>query len=248
MARTLNVNTKEVVKFTAKLEKLSRTALPNVVRKSLNAAAMDVKRKTLQSTTSKVFEKRSPSFFKRFSRVEFASGRDLSRMRSVVGMTEGGLIGGGNNFAVEDLVAQEYGGTIKGRSLIPTDSARVGGSRGKMVRKRDRISEVNRKGIVDPRRFKGTRKQRFVKAAIKAGTGGLVRGTFDEGMIFRVNSLRRGRSGFKVRSSGVYTFKKGRTVKVKPTGFMRQAAEMSTKKLEEIYIAEATKRFNRILR
>jgi hypothetical protein len=249
VARVINVNTDEVVKFTAKLEKLSRTALPNVVRKSLNAAAMDVKRNTLQSVTGKTFVKRSPAFFKRFSRVEFASGRDLNRMRSVVGMSEGGLSGGGDNFAVDNLVAQEHGGTIKGRSLIPTDSARIGGSRGKMVRKQNRISQFPGKGIVNPRKVRGrNRKERFVKSAIHAGKGGLVRGTFNEDIVFRVTSLRKTKSGTKVRTRAIYNLKKGRTIRVKPTRFMSRAADLSTKTLEDIYITEAKKRFNRDLR
>ena len=43
-ALELNINAEDIVKFTNKLEKLSTTALPNVVRKTLNDVAMDVKK------------------------------------------------------------------------------------------------------------------------------------------------------------------------------------------------------------
>jgi len=239
---SVNVNTDALVAYTNKLQKLSVTAFPNVVRKTLNATALDMKRKTLPRSAAETFVNRQPNFFKAFSRVNFAKGKDVNTMRSEVGFVEQGLKGG-NNFAVKDLEKQEFGGGIEGRTLLPLDSARVGGSRKRNVRAKNRIATIKR--IVNPANTSGrTRKERWVKSVIHAGVGGLVRGTFNEDIVFRVKSIST--SGrFKADTEAVYQIKKGRVVRVKRTKFAEKAAMQAADTLPNRYIAEAEKRFMR---
>ncbi len=62
-----NINTDASVMLVNKLEQLHRSAFPLAVRGTLNAAAFDVKMKTLDESATQNFERRSPTFFKRFS-------------------------------------------------------------------------------------------------------------------------------------------------------------------------------------
>jgi hypothetical protein len=151
---------------------------------------------------------------------------------------------GGNNFAVKDLEEQEFGGSIDGRSLLPLDAARVGGSRSRNVRAKNRIANIKR--IVNPANVSGrSQKERWIKSVIHAGVGGLVRGTYNEDIVFRVKSIDKGKGGIKAKTEAVYEVKKGRTVKVKGTKFAKKAAMNAAETMPQRYIAEAEKRFLR---
>jgi hypothetical protein len=255
----VNVNTDALVVFTNKLQKLSATAFPNVVRKTLNDTATDMKKRTLPRSAAATFEKRQPNFFKAFSRVNFAKGGDVNSMQSEVGFMEQGLKGGRDNFAVKDLEQQEFGGGIGGRSLIPVDAARIGGSRSKNVRAKNRIA--NKKHLVEPADVSGrsqkerwinpadvsgrSQKERWIKSVIHAGVGGLVRGTYNKDIVFRIKSIAKDKGGIKAKTEAVYEVKKGRTVKVKGTKFAEKAAMNAAETMPQRYIAEAEKRFLR---
>jgi hypothetical protein len=240
----VNVNTDALVKYTNKLQKLSATAFPNVVRKTLNDTATDMKKRTLPRSAAATFEKRQPNFFKAFSRVNFAKGGDVNSMQSEVGFMEQGLKGGRDNFAVKDLEQQEFGGGIGGRSLLPVDAARVGGSRKRNVKGKNRIANIKR--IVNPANVSGrSQKERWIKSVIHAGVSGLVRGTYNEDIVFRVKSISKDKGGIKAKTEAVYQVKKGRTVKVKGTKFAEKAAMNAAETMPQRYIAEAEKRFLR---
>lgn len=173
----ININTESTVKFTNRLEKLHRSALPTAIRQTLNKAAFDVKQNTMPVEARASFEQRQPNFFKATSRVQMANGWSVKSMKATVGFIENGLKGG-DNYAVKDLEQQERGGTIRGRSFIPTDVAR-GGSSARPVRPSNRISRVRR--VVNAASAHGkTRHEKFIRSAIYAGKGGYVIGNFDK--------------------------------------------------------------------
>lgn len=234
----LNVNTTDLVSFTNRLEKLHRSAFPNAVRTSLNSVAFDVKKDTLIDSSRRNFINRKPNFFKANSRVNMATGWDLRSMKSEVGFRDLS----GNNYAVDDLEQQERGGRISNKSFIPLDDARTAKSYSRGVAKRNRLSNIN--GLVVSKDLSGRgRKQRFAQAIKKAGIKGTV---LDEnGIVWRVNSLRRNSRGFDLKA--IYSYKKGRSIKVKATNFMREAAEVSHKKIDDFYIIEAEKQFKKAL-
>ncbi len=178
-----NVNTDAVVKFTAKLEKLHKSAFPSAVRGTLNKLAFDVKTNTMPTIAAKTFEKRQPNFFKANSKFENASGFDVSSMKATVGFVSTSLKGT-SNYAVDDLEQQEFGGTIKRRSFIPMKPARIGNSSSKMVRANARLGAIKR--VVDSRNASGkNEKEKFRKSVYHAGVGGLVLGNKTPRILWR---------------------------------------------------------------
>ena len=241
----LNVNSDANVVFANKLEKLSRTALPNVVRKSLNGAAMDVKKRTLLKSANKSFTLRSKTFFKAKSRVNFAEGKDINKMKSAVGMIDSGLYGG-QSYAVKNLIDQEQGGTIKGRKFIAVDAARVSKNRSKNVKKNNRIGGGIK--FADWRNSRGkNRNQKWFNSAKKAGVGGLIRGSFSP-IIFRIASIKKRKSGTKIKVNPVYYIRPKSSFRVKSTGFAKRAAMESHKLVDTIFMKEAKIRFKRQLK
>lgn len=239
----VQINVLSAREYADTLQKMTRSAFPVAIRSALNSTAFDVKKNTLQRQADLAFEKRSPNFFKANSRVQMAQGFDISTMRSVIGMSETGLKGG-NNYAVRDLEQQEYGGEIKGKSLIPMNTAR-GGSKSKNVRPANRLSVI--KNVVDARKAKGvSEKQKFVKSVLFAGPGGYVLATRgSKTILWRVNSVVRTPGGnFKL--TPLYSYESGRAVSVTPTMFMRLASETSHKKLVDFFIIEAEKQISKI--
>jgi len=137
----------------------------------------EVKKTTMPESAKKNFIHRKPTFFKANSKVDPATGFDVSSMKSTVGFVK--IAGKGNT--VEDLEEQEGGGDIGGRSFIPLKQARTGNSWNKTVRAKARISDIKSK-IVDSRRAKGkTDEEKFIKSAIHAGVNGWVLGNRENG-------------------------------------------------------------------
>jgi len=241
MAVEFNVNTDAVVSLTNKLEKLHKSAFPVAVRGTLNSAAFDVKQKSMPAFAFVSFEQRQKNFFKANSKVEMARGFDVKSMESVVGFKSLG----GSNDSVDELEQQERGGVIKSRSFIAIDTGRVSKSHARIVQKKNRISTMP--NVVDARKAKGKNKrQKFVKSVIHAGVGGLVLSEHKgKEILWRVNSLNRDSNG-KFKLTALYSFKKGRSVNVKATHFMRKASLNSAKLLDDFYIVEAKKQIKRL--
>lgn len=231
----LNVDTNAVIKFTNKLEKLNKSAFPNAVRGALNSAAFDVKSRTLQKSTDKNFEKRQANFFKANSRVEMAKGNIVSEMVATVGMRDLS----GTNYAVKDLEQQESGGVIGGKSFIPMDTARTGKSNKRLVQKKNRLRGI--KNVVSAKK----NSKPIVVAAVKVGVGGHV--ISNKNILFRVDSLARNRAG-RIKLTPIYSYKRNRTVKVKATHFMREAAEESGSRIEKFYMIQANREFKKVFK
>jgi len=234
----LNVNTDAVVAFTNKLEKLHRAAFPVAVRTALNSAAFDMKKNSIQQSADDTFTIRKATFFKANSRVNKASGYAINNMQSAVGFT-------GKDQAIDDLEKQETGGKINSRSFIPMKPARTGNSDNKLIRPNARLKNIK---IVDASKASGANnKQKFVKSVFHAGVGGNVLSEFNgKSYVWKVNSIKRTKEGnFKL--TPLYSFKKGRDVKVDATHFMAKATEKTTPKIEQFYIQAAEAQFKRAL-
>lgn len=255
MSLKINVGKDELVKFTAKLERLNKSAFPNAVRDTLNSAAFDVKKNTLIESSEKEFINRSKNFFKANSHVEMAKGRNLEEMVSKVGMKP---LGGGNR-AVDELEQQEQGGVIKKKSFIPLDSARTSKKHNKNVKGKARLRSLRNVIIADQINTRKTRsgtqvpvtnpREKFVIAAIKAGKGGLVLSEHKgKHILWEINSINRAAGGsFKL--TGLYTYEENRSVEIDhPTHFMEKAAKKTHKKMDELYIKHAERQFKKALR
>lgn len=261
MNTVLNINTDGLVKFANRLEKLGKTTLPNVVRKTLNDAAMDVKRVTMPAA-SNVFTHRQKNFFTGTSRVEFAKNTgNIGTMQSSVGFMDANLKGQ-NNYSVKDLEQQEDGGEIGGRSYVPLKNARVGGSENGLVKSNLRISILKKKVLFTSKNPKGKRYRmadthttqsywaaKAILTSIAAGVGGFVVDDHDYGgLLWRVDSIRRHGKNTFIKMTKLYAFNKRGKVHVPKTSFMERASDETTRKLERMFITNAEARFNRDLK
>jgi hypothetical protein len=241
--KTLNINTDDVVKFTARLERMSENDLPRVIQKTLNEVAMDVKKKTMPASARRNFTVRSSNFFKANSRVDFAKrNKDISRIESTVGFTP--RSGKSIDQAVDDLQEQEYGGKIEKKSFIPTKSARTSNNAKRNVKRNLRLSNKNSLKIRRAERETGkSEAHRFTKAVIKAGRGGFVMN--DSGAVFKIKTLKRNRGqNWKWKLEFIYHYKKNRSVRVSKTRFMRTATEASAANLDTEFIKQAKKQID----
>lgn len=227
----IDIDSDAVVKFTGKLERIHRSALPNVIRTTLNSAAFDVKKNTMPDETKRTFVNRNKTFFSANSRVQMAKGFDIKTMHSTVG-----FINGESNQAIRDLESQERGGSIGGRSFVPLKGARESGDYNKKVENKYRTTKF--KNVVRASREKGNKGQRIIKAAFKAGRGGNI--ISQNGIVFRVVGLKK--KGEKIKLKAIYSFRKGRTPKIKATHFMQKSSTKSSQKIDQFYIKEAKKR------
>lgn len=242
MTTAFHIDTSATIHFTAKLEKLRKSALPVAIRGTLNDTAFYMKKLEMPRQAKGTFIERAPNFFKANSRVEMATGFDINTMQSTMGMVESGLHNKSTNYAVKDLEQQESGGTIDGRSFKPLPAARRGG-RG-VVRPNARISQI--KNIIDAKDSKGASKmQQFIKASVHAGKGGFVLGGR---LLWQVRNIRRVNGNTRFTMTKLYSFTKSGTSRVKATGFIGKAARNSQKEMENFYRLQAQKQFNRVLK
>ena len=235
-----NVDTNEVIVFTNKLEKLSKSAFPNAVRGTLNGLGFDVKKNTMPEVAEKTFVTRRKNFLKASSRVEMARGFSLNSMETKVGFVPFK----GPNEAVQDLEQQEHGGKIGGRSFIATDKARVSRSGKRSVRGPNRMGKI--KNVVNVSKTRGSSNgQKFIRSVFNAGIGGHV---LSKNMLFLVKSIKKKKGRVNFKLDAIYSYKKGRSVRVKATHFMEKATKKTMKKANDIYIKEAERQFEKALR
>lgn len=243
---TFNINSDAAVKHTARLERLHRSALPVAIRSTLNRAAFDLKTNSMPKKAAATFEQRAPNFFKANSKVKPASGFSLQAMRAEVGFVSKS----GNDRSVDDLQQQEEGGSIKGRSFIALKQARVGSSWNKRVRANARMSQIRGKmvGPLDAGpKNNANEGQGFIKSAVHAGKGGIIRGIGElRDIVFKIKSLKRIHGNTIVKLLPLYSLEKGRAVRPKATHFMRNASLESAKKMDEYYAEEAHKQIKKL--
>lgn len=244
---TFNVNTNALVSLANRLEKIHRSDLPIAIRGTLTKAALLTKTESLPRSSGNRFVNRNRTFFKSKSRFRGATGFDVNQMQATVGMVD--LRRNGDDHAVRDLEQQEHGGIIKGRSFVPTDKARVGGNRAKNVAPRNRLGRITIRDVIRSGRSVGkTKEQRFIKSVTLAKKRfGAKAYVLTRTMLFRVDRVgfnkRARRLNLKV--TPLYSFKQGRTVKVKATHFMRQATMVQAKRLDIFFKNEAEKRIKK---
>jgi len=243
MSHYININSKEVIRFTNRLEKMHRSALPLAVRGTLNRAAFYTKQSSMPASAEKHFKKRKPNFFKANSRVKMATGYDVSRMQSIVGFISSNL--SHNHYAVTELEEQEFGGDISHRTFVPLDGARKGGN-ATPVRPGNRLAKI--KNIVNMAKgTQGSDAAKFTVAAQIAGRGGYVVGGMGSQILYRIkNIIKRGDKTI-IRKTPLYSFEEGRSVGIEAQGFMLEATKRSASKMMSMYKLEARRQIRRLL-
>ena len=237
----LNIDTNALVKYTNNLEKLSKTAMPRVVKETLNSLAFDVKKNTMPKS-AKRFVNREKNFFKANSTVQMAKGSNFSSLKAKVGFMS--KDGKSSDDSIENLEKQEHGGTVGGRKYIPVNSARTGKRNKKKVAKRNRLGEIGIGNIILAKNSEGKNdREKFTKAVMVAGKGGFVQSKTRVWRVDKVESSLKTRK-LRVKLTGMYIVNDSKTVKIKKaTHFMKKATVKTSKKADEFYIKEAEKRF-----
>lgn len=224
-------------RFAYKLDKLKSSAFPNVIRKTINDAVFDVKTRSMPLSSRSEFTIRQKNFFTANSKFEPAKGMNLKTMQATVGFYENKLKDASTNYAVKELEQQEKGGTIDSRTFIPTRFARKGQANTGLVRPNARLKAIRQKGIVDAKYIQGKKGQRFFKAVSIAGVGGYV---LYSDLLWWVRSVDG-----KVKAVPLYSVKKGRSVSVKRTEFMKDASLDSQKRMDQFFIKHANSEFKK---
>lgn len=242
-----DVNNDKVIQFTAKLEELSKSAFPSAVRNTLNKAAFETK-KQIPKSAEKVFVTRHKPFFKNFSIVEKSSGNNIEKMASIVGINSSK-----NRELADNLEAQEFGGMVNGKKLIPHDDARSSKSQKKKVAAPNRLNKVSiHDGTKAFKAHKGTRKSKFVAAVMstaKSGKKHMMIKTGTSGMVYEVTSVSQNiktkKINFKIKK--LYSVRSVKSHNVKSHKFMKTSADIVSKNIEEYYYENAEYQFNKIL-
>lgn len=238
---SLNINTSELIKYTDDLEKYSNRSLKYAVRNTLNSAAFDMKKDSLQSSVNKNFKGlKAPQFFKRFSGVNKASGNDINSMKSIVGFLDTG-----NQAArkvVENLPKQELGGIINDGAAYLKD-ARVGSQLNRFVRKKnyyDKNKVIN--GRSGQARNKGTNKSKFVARAARSfkEKKPIFLNSMKGNFLVEVTSFRRLKSR-KIKFRMKFLMKERDRVTIKATNFLSEAKNQTQSKIPTLYQKEVEK-------
>lgn len=216
---------------------MHKSALPVVIRQTLNSAAFDVKQVTMPAE-SRVFVHRKPTFFQSNSKVRMAQGMKIDAMQATVGFWPKSDT---KDYSVDDLEQQEHGGDIEGRSFIPAKQNRTGNDWNRNVRARGRYRAVSQQKFIDATDSKGSNEAgQFHSSAKFAGVGGIVIGskvtTKGNRMVWRIKAMRK---NGKVKKELLFIFKKQRKVDPPATHFMMKASLISQRKMNETFIKHA---------
>jgi hypothetical protein len=237
----LDINCAEIIKHTARLERMGRSDLPIVIRQTLNSGAFDVKKNTMPISSDR-FIHRKKTFFVANSRVETAKGFDVNSMKAIVGFIPKQ---GDRSHSVEDLQEQEHGGPISNRSFIALAQARASGRWDRLIRNEAFMQRIL-PHIVDSAKSQGSSNAvKFTKACVHAGVGGFVLGNKltpkGNKILFLVEGLMRVGGNITVQARPLFAVKKNRLVTPKATHFMEIASVQSAAKLNMYFkqLAEA---------
>ena len=243
-----DINNDEVIKFTAKLEKLNKSAFPSAVRNTLNRAAFETK-KQVPIVASQKFTTRQKTFFKRFSVVDKASGFDVNSMVATTGIDASKHVE-----LAENLEAQETGGMVKGKKLIPHDNSRVSRSQSKRVSSKNYLNKVKVHNATKAyKSHRGTRNSKFVASVMstaKRGKKYMMLTNKGKGMVYELTSVsmsvKRRKLNFKVKK--LYSVRDTKTHSVKRSNFMRDSASIASRDINKFYVENAEFQFNKALK
>lgn len=231
-----------------KLEQLHKSAFPLAVRGTLNAAAFDVKMRTLDESATQNFIRRSPTFFKRFSGVNRATGWNIDTMRAEVGMTAEG--GGASELsarvAVKNMEVQEEGGKIT-EGLEYLAASRTGSDPNRLVAGSKRWKKAN--VIRGAFSRSGTTKSRIIAAAYMALKEKKLQAIVINGRKFyrQVTAISKTSKGkVKIRSKLIYAIRNSNQKPITATHFSREAAERTIPRIPMYFQVEAQKQIARL--
>lgn len=244
----IDVNNDDVIEFTAKLERLNKSAFPSAVRNTLNRTAFEMK-KEIPRVAADTFITRQRAFFRRFSVVDKADGFKVNSMKAITGIDATK-----NKELADNLASQEVGGMVRGRKLIAHDDARVSKSQNKRVSAKNRMNKVRIHDATPAyRAHRGSRRSKFIAAVMstaKSGKQHMYLKTGTRGMVYEVTAVSRNirsrKVNFKIKK--LYSVRSNKSHSVKATGFMRKSANLASKDIRKFFRENAEFQFNKQLK
>lgn len=241
---TININTDASVALVNRLKSMHRSAMPLAIRGILNAAAFDVKVRTLDDSATQNFIRRSPTFFKRFSGVNRAAGFEINTMRATVGMTANGTARA--QTAIMNMEKQEHGGKVT-EGLDYLAASRTGSNLDRSVRAAKRFDKSN--VIRGAYKYTGTTKSRKIAAAysalrenkyqkVKIGSRNFYR------TVTSISKTSKGK--VRIRSKLIYVSRSGSIAPIMATHFSQEAAERTKPMIPTFFNREVQKQINRL--
>lgn len=238
------VDFKDIEQHAVFMHKMRRYAIPSVVKGVLNDLSYETKTKNMVKSAHKNFTSRTTNdnFFRANSKHVKAMGKDIATMKAQTTFFENKMrLGAERNRAIDDLQYQEDGGEIKRKTFIPLDNARKGNSESGLVQAKYRLSKMNRfiDANSDDVRMEGKARLRASARFMKAGRMAASEkipfvSPFEnkDGSRTVYMASFTAKKGI-VKYKALYTLKSKRSVRVKATNFLMEAAKESSKNAHE---------------
>lgn len=222
-----DINQEAVIQYTKKLGKLHKSDLPLAIRSTLNDTAFEAYRK-IPLFFNKNFTVRKKTFLR--SHTSVVKSKNTFKVSQMVAQT--GVIKGKSK-AGDNLLQQEYGGTIADSEFIPLKTARIGKNERKLISKANYL-----KNIRSNKRMHQSNE--FRKAAIKAGKGAFI--MFND-LLVKIDAVKT--HPLYIKSTPLYYIKEGKQAKVDKNPFVKPAALLASKKIKKFFIKNAQYRIKK---
>lgn len=231
MANNFDINTKEVVQLTNKLEKIHRSAMPVAVRQTLNDAAFLAKTDYVEKEFDKQFIVKKRNFIKSHTVVNKSPNTfNVNQMASEMGVVKG------KSQAGDELDTQEYGGTVKKRDYIPTPKARVSKSPRKLISRPNYRVKMKQRNKRPKKNY-----EEFSKAAYYWGKNAII--LFKKTLV-KIKSIA---TDGKITFINLYSYKSGRSISIKRKPFIGPSGVKAAKHIPDLFYKNGQKQINRIL-
>lgn len=234
-------------------EYFSKDVKRQITRAAINTVNIEAAyaRKNLVSKTQNTFILRNKFTTSKkalsFEQMKFQKVRTLNEVQSRVGFSED----------ADYMKRQDEGGLHRPKSgsklAIPTDRARSGGSKNRLVAKKYRVNnlkseKVNKKNFTRKTKrgvitlnIKSPKVRQILRAAEVAKRGKLMQ---YGGNLHRVDPFRIKRGNINFRLRQVYSYSKTQT-RTKPTGFFLPECERPMQAMQGIFNSEMDKAFGK---
>lgn len=244
MAKLIDIDSRELVRFTNKLEKLHRSDLPIAIRSTMDNLAFRMKgvgktRGQIDIEAERSFDnRRNKKLFKAMTGVQKAKGFNIESMESKAGI----ISRSGRDQLAQGLADQQEGGNVKS-AATPLDDSRINRQTRKKVRTSNYIQDLNPINIT---RNKGKRFHQRIQQAIKNDRAITFKSRDGSIYVAEVNRLNRGQAKYRYSMKVFFRINPSKFVALKKKRpFVNNAARQVMKDLPREFEKEANKRIKR---
>ena len=248
----LNVNTDANIILTAKLERLNKQAFPAAVRSTLNDAAFAMKKGNILESARRNMTVRNPSFFRKFTGVNRATGWDVDSMSSQVGFINTDPNKQKGRKAIEGMEHNEVGGSDATGAMYLA-KARTSNTLKKLVRRKARFDKGNvAKGTSSKMRSKKLANVQNMVASVQENSPTFIETSKGKFLVqvtsISSKSVGKGKGKLDIKLTFLMRSRKQNVAHAKATHFNREAALKTQKQMEVFYAKNAEYQFQKVLR